>query len=179
MFTNAMAVPPDGVCGAFVCIFDSLISVLVIAPLSICAWRGIWQLLDIYLLPQNIEWSCAVSILIGIVFGVLLNYFQNAISKELCYEKRPVIYYAVSRIYTIFYTFVCINHWRGVWKAWDVVTGITLKSGALSTGIGLICLILTKGLVNISVPPLLVVPDYHETYFRMPNQFGIKVREWL
>ena len=47
--------------------------ILAIAVAVVCIWRGVWGLLDIYLLPGNPTMSLCISIFIGLGIFVLLG----------------------------------------------------------------------------------------------------------
>ena len=53
--------------------------VLILSAGIVLIWRGIWGMLDLYLLPENLVLSYVVSILLGV--GIL--YFHNHDLDEL------------------------------------------------------------------------------------------------
>lgn len=53
---------------------------ILIAFAIVSFWRGVWGLMDLYLVPCNIVWSYVASILIGIVILLLTkNLIKNLI----------------------------------------------------------------------------------------------------
>lgn len=50
--------------------------VLIAAAAIIGVWRGIWNLLDAYLLPDNFLLSQAVSIIVGVLVLAMLSRYR-------------------------------------------------------------------------------------------------------
>nr|XP_053627644.1 uncharacterized protein LOC128685133 [Cherax quadricarinatus] len=163
---------PRKVCIGFLGFVDSLFSILVFAPLVVGYWRGCWQLMDQFLLPNNKQLSVATSLAMGVISGLLFCLLQRQLDVLFDHSRRPSLHLLASRLYTCVYCVCCVNHWRGVWAAWDLYTGISWQSGATSFGIGLTTLALTRGLKNILAPPFIVVTDHPTGYFHVPTLFS-------
>jgi hypothetical protein len=58
---------------------NHLILALIIGTAVISVWRGIWNLLDLYLYPSDIVMSSIISIIVGL--GILIVTHQ--VAKEL------------------------------------------------------------------------------------------------
>ncbi|CAL4064344.1 unnamed protein product, partial [Meganyctiphanes norvegica] len=166
--------PTSKLCLWILGVLDQIISIIFITPCVVGYWRGSWQLLDIFLLPDNFKYSVFTSLGIGLGSGLFFTLIQGPLSRGCDHERRPRLHLFVSRLYTFVYCFCCVNHWRGVWAAWDLYTGITWKSGMLSTGIGYLVLCLTRGLNNILAPPFYVCMDAPAQYFTVPTLFQTK-----
>jgi len=54
--------------------FKQVIFALLIGFAVVSFWRGIWELLDMYLLPNNRELSSWVSLVIGVVILITTHY---------------------------------------------------------------------------------------------------------
>ncbi len=52
---------------------------LLLAIAIVAVWRGVWGLMDIYLLPNNPIWSFLVSIIVGLI----ILYFNDRKLNEL------------------------------------------------------------------------------------------------
>lgn len=156
-------------------VLDSILSIFVFSPLVVGYWRGCWQLMDIFLFPDNKLYSVLTSLGIGLLSGLLFCLIQGPLNSLCDHNRRPIIHLLISRIYSIIYSVCVVNHWRGVWSFWDLYTGISWQSGASSFGIGLLTLALTRGLKNILAPPFLVVPDHPTGYFDVPTLFKAEV----
>ena len=163
-------------CNGLLAVIDSFLSVIIFAPLVVGYWRGCWQLTEHYLLPNDTERSLWTSFAIGTVPGLFFCLAQVALEKLFDFGKRPTLHLIASRIYTIGYCVISVNHWRGVWAAWDFYTGISWISGLTSALLGIFFLSITRGLVNILAPPFIVVTDHPDGYFSVQTQFGTKVR---
>ena len=162
-------------CSAFLCLLDSFLSIVIFSPLVVGYWRGCWQLTDHYLLPKNKSLSVWTSFALGAGPGLFFCIVQQPMERVFDYKTRPKTHFVVSRLYTAVYCVISVNHWRGVWTAWDIYTGVSWISGVTSCAIGLCTLALTRGLINILAPPFLIVPDHPEGYFSVPTQFNAKV----
>ncbi|XP_042211615.1 uncharacterized protein LOC121859013 [Homarus americanus] len=160
------------VCIGVLGLLDSFLSIFVIAPLVVGYWRGCWQLMDKFLLPDNKQLSVVTSLTMGVVSGLLFCLLQRPLDTLCDHSRRPRLHLFVSRLYTSVYCVCCVNHWRGVWATWDLYTGISWQSGATSMGIGLLTLAITRGLKNILAPPFIVVTDHPSGYFNVPTLFS-------
>lgn len=156
-------------------VLDSILSIFVFSPLVVGYWRGCWQLMDVFLFPDNQLYSVLTSLAIGLLSGLLFCLIQGPLNSLCDHNKRPIIHLLISRLYTLVYSVCVVNHWRGVWSGWDLFTGTSWQSGATSLGIGLLTLALTRGLKNILAPPFLVVPDHPTGYFDVPTLFKAEV----
>ncbi len=56
-----------------------VIFALMIAFALVSFWRGMWGLLDIYLLPESPTLSLWVSVVIGVVVLIMTNYFAKMV----------------------------------------------------------------------------------------------------
>nr|XP_045582996.1 uncharacterized protein LOC123745932 [Procambarus clarkii] len=156
-------------------LLDSFLSIFVFAPLVVGYWRGCWQLMDEFLLPGHKQLSVATSFAMGVFSGMLFCLLQRPLNTFCNHSRRPSLHLLVSRLYTSVYCVCCVNHWRGVWAAWDLYTGISWQSGATSMGIGLLTLAITRGLKNILAPPFIVVTDHPTGYFNVPTLFRAEI----
>ena len=53
------------------------VPIVLISALAIVAiWRGAWNLLDIYLLPNNFVYSQIASIMFGILILLILSWYK-------------------------------------------------------------------------------------------------------
>jgi len=58
---------------------NHLIFALIVGTAVIAVWRGIWNLLDLYLYPNDIVLSSIISIIIGLVILIV----THQVAKEL------------------------------------------------------------------------------------------------
>ncbi|XP_076060917.1 transmembrane protein fuseless [Oratosquilla oratoria] len=163
-----------GVGHALLAVLDSLFSILVVSPLVVGYWRGTWQLMDIYLLPGNKAMSVWTSLAIGLFCGLFFCFLHEPMTRCFDHERRPQLHLLMARLYTFVFCVGCVNHWRGVWAAWDLYTGTSWQSGVTSAGIGLLTLGICRGLKNILAPPFVIIPDHPRGYFDFPTMFEAK-----
>lgn len=165
----------DGVRETLLCSLDSCISLLIVSPLVVGYWRGSWQLMDIFLFPENPPLSVCSSLMIGIVAHLIFCLGQHQLKSSLDIKRNLLLHIIGSRVYTVIFSLTCVNHWRGVWQLWDLYTGTSWQSGTVSTVLGLSLLVITRGLRNILAPPFVIVPDEPREYFKVPTLFNAQV----
>lgn len=157
-------------------VLDSLFSCLIVAPAVISYWRSVWELMEIYVFPQNELVSALISLAIGYMGQLILMLLQNVLEKYFHPDKKRIVYYTSSRIYTFFYGFICVNGWRGPWiiihkysdKSWETTLSLTLA--------GVFLLGFIKGLRNVAAPPFVLLTDYVVGYFKVLTYFRKEVR---
>ena len=155
---------------------DSVISITLISPLVVGYWRGFWQLMDLFLWPSYILGSVLTSLLIGINGHLLFLFSQNHIKRFFDrIQTKKILCWILSRLYTVVFAIFCVNHWRGVWQLWDLYTGVSWQSGAVSTALGVLLLVISRGVKNLVAPPFMIVPDCLQNYFEVPTLFTAQV----
>lgn len=133
---------------------DVVVSLLILLPLNIALWRGIWQIMDFYTQP----W---VSILIGNVIPLTLYYFQEELKEVIHPHKMAFpLFYFISRLLLLTHAFASINQWRGIWELLDQETGMDSHMSAIITLLaGSVGLMLFKVFCNVLAIPLFVGVD--------------------
>jgi len=114
---------------------DNLLSAVVIAPLVVCYWRGTWELLNVYLLPDDPAasgWTCFA---IGNVGLLCLVYLQKPLSRWMRLDN-PLHWMFGYHVYTYVLGGLNICQWRGVWVLLDHYTGVSVLSSWISYAIG-------------------------------------------
>jgi Fuseless len=97
-------------------VLDALMSILILAPLVVAYWRGTFNLLEIYLLPQYPLISIGVSFEIALVGGVLFIYIQDVLRDYIHNVRSPISELMLKRVYCYVFGLVVVNHWRGISK---------------------------------------------------------------
>ncbi|KAI4461662.1 fuseless isoform a [Holotrichia oblita] len=159
----------------FLCILDSAFSAVVIAPAVVGYWRSVWGLMGIYVYPDDIVMGGIVSIVIGVVGHIVFALTQKFFERHLHPDKKRILFYICSRIYTTCFAIVCVNGWRGPWLLLDYYFNYDLTIFPSLAGISVIALGLMRTLRNVSAPPLALVTDHVEDYFTVPTMFRVKV----
>ncbi|KAK2705658.1 uncharacterized protein LOC136030406 [Artemia franciscana] len=152
---------------------DGIFALFVVSPLVVGFWRGVWQLLDNYLYPEDKDLSIFISAVIGSVIPVAFTVFRETLQKKCL--KSKVIFYCVSRVYTSVFAFACVNNWRSLWTFLDVYTGINLTSIISSIIIGMVVLALMRCYRSIGAPPMFIATDSERGYFTFPTMFNVSV----
>lgn len=156
---------------AFLTLLDTLLAALVISPLVVCYWRGTWLLMDVYVYPEQPQYSALVSLCGGLGGILLFTLVQSPLSQWLHPDRHRLIYYLTSRGYTAVFGFCCVNSWRGAWKVLDLYTGSGVDVVVTVTMSAVAVLAGARTLRNISAPPFAVVTDRREGYFEVPTMF--------
>ncbi|XP_013382206.1 uncharacterized protein LOC106152997 [Lingula anatina] len=162
--------------GLHVRVADCFLSALVIGPAVVCYWRGTWNLLDLYLFPNDTEKTGWISAAIGIFIPLIFSFCQFFIQKLVEGESKAV-FVLMSRVYTYFFAFGCVSQWRGVWYLLDHYTGTTPwgAAGPLIVACGV--MVFVRGLVNTLAPPLVISMDFPENYFTVTRRFNIQPKD--
>ncbi|XP_055901457.1 uncharacterized protein LOC129928933 [Biomphalaria glabrata] len=101
---------------------DSAFTVLVIDTVGIAVWRGLWEVMDFTLTPDDKTMSGVWSLVISYGLAITLFLSQDYVTRiSLALEGQ---HWIVSLIFedfiTILHSVVTINHWRGLWTLMDV-----------------------------------------------------------
>ena len=100
--------------------YDVLFTVIIIHNLVVFYWRGCWELLDLYLFPQNELHSLGGSFAIGYILIALLCVLQpifNSIYRKYLSGSahREVWKWILELVTYLFSNFVNVAVWRGTW----------------------------------------------------------------
>ncbi|CAK9800126.1 hypothetical protein ANTPLA_LOCUS2243 [Anthophora plagiata] len=154
-------------------VIDAFLSLILIAPLTVGFWRGIWTLMDIYgdIFPGWLIFIVGVTVHTS--FAILKNSLHarviDASKKKTCLKKY------LCKFMQIFYTYIfgvaCNMHWRGGWIIFDyfflnddwMLVGVT--SGML------ISLTIVRSVRNLIGVPSVVAVDKLSYVFRFPTRY--------
>lgn len=152
-----------------------MFSSLLAAPAVIAYWRGTWNLIDIFLLPDDQLGSALSSCFIGTAGHFMFYYYQGRFTKSFHPDKHRITFMIISRIYTAVYGIVCVNSWRGGWSLMDLYIPKNVHTYFAILMISCILLAFCKGLRNISASPLAISTDHSKDYFKVPTMFKASV----
>ncbi|XP_033733681.1 uncharacterized protein LOC117322849 [Pecten maximus] len=154
---------------------NSLINLVVVSPLVVCFWRGTWEIMDVYVFPDDFGLTAWVSVAIGNAIIFLFSILQDYFSK-LNKLNNPFVHFVLSRLYVYLLGFGCVNQWRGVWFLQDHYTGKTWQSATGSTVIGVSVLCCLRCLSGIIASPLVLFRDNdRDSLFVITKRFSSKV----
>jgi len=114
---------------------DNLLSAVVIGPLVVCYWRGTWELLDVFLFPDDKAasgWTCTA---VGNVGLLCLVYAQKPLARWI-HADRTLHWVLGYHAYTYVLGALNVCHWRGVWLLLDHYTGVSVLSSWTTFAIG-------------------------------------------
>ncbi|KYQ51821.1 hypothetical protein ALC60_09022 [Trachymyrmex zeteki] len=156
-------------------LFDTLISLSIVAPLSIGFWRGVWASMDHHaeLFPS---WFCfTFGAALHTAYTIFKDQFHNVYMKKwakLNWRKR-LRYRALRILYTYTFGMACIAHWRGSWIIIDnhlfVHTWITTS---LTCSL-LVCLAILRSVRNLIATPLIILIDTPCCVFKFPTRYNM------
>ncbi|KAK9890735.1 hypothetical protein WA026_012083 [Henosepilachna vigintioctopunctata] len=161
----------------FLAVLDFIFSAFVITPAVVGCWRSQWELMSIYCYPNDRVLSAAISTAIGFIGNLILNISQKRLDAMFHPDMNRVLYYIVSRTYSMFYAFVCVNWFKGVWQLLDAFTPGDVLTVSLATSSGVVILAFFRSLRNISSPPLVVASDERIGYFQVLTIFRVSSSE--
>lgn len=156
----------------FLTILDMLIACLIVSPAVVGFWRSVWGLMDVLVLPSDPLMSAIASTVIGVSGHILFSVSGKLFTEHFHPNRNRILYYVVSRLYTMCYAFVCVNGWRGPWFLLDLHSKSSIF---ISTLVGVVALIVIRALRNISAAPCVVITDGVKGYFEIVTMFRISV----
>lgn len=165
----------DEVYRALLAVLDGVFSAAVVTPAVVTFWRSVWELMGLYVYPDNELYGALISAGIG-VFGHLLFALSQHYFEYFHPDRNRVLYYVVSRFYTMCFAFVCVNGWRGPWTILDLYTEKDFTTVMATTVVGVVALAAIRALRNVSAPPCSLVTDHVQGYFEVVTMFRVTVR---
>ncbi|CAM4752049.1 unnamed protein product [Rotaria magnacalcarata] len=172
--------------------FDFFYYELVEAPLLTIAWRGLYNLSDNYICPDNRQLSMLISFVSGYVLFFILALIQVPVVQCLLKQHRPLLHTFVSNIFHLIAFLSVVQIWRSLWIVCEQYLNIPeYHNTTLWLCYGVSFLVLTCGLAACSLngpggskdsyvdeePMLLFKFDYFSTLLRLqrtdeniPNQ---------
>lgn len=158
-------------------ILDTFFSSIIVAPLVVGYWRSVWELMGIYVYPDDFLVSAWVSTAIGLIGHLVFMLLQHNLEKCLHPDQNRILFYVLSRLYTGCFAFICVNGWRGPWQLLELLTSnmaIELISPLL-TIFAILILGCAKALRNVSATPFAIANDSAEGYFVVLTMFRFRV----
>ncbi|XP_049834893.1 uncharacterized protein LOC126278683 isoform X1 [Schistocerca gregaria] len=146
--------------GRLLAVADALLASLVIAPLVVTTWVGVWTLEETHQLPAVPCFLAALAV------HLTLALIQDYLPRRL--PARSDDFRTASRGYTLLLAVMCITQWRSGWataKPLDLRATLLLSAVCL---VALLCVRSTKGLLT---PPFFVFLDRHGEFFAISTRF--------
>ncbi|OXA59261.1 hypothetical protein Fcan01_06000 [Folsomia candida] len=159
---------------------DLVMNMLVLFPLSIGFWRGVWQLMEYYSSPEVWGVGPWLSMGLGYLIPFVLYVFQEPLKRQVAPGPMTFVpFYVLSRSLLLIHSFGSVNQWRGLWQLMDDETGKGPESALVSLIVGLFFSLVLRTFSNVLAPPLLVVVDEASTIHDCPLRFKTSPeRKW-
>ncbi|XP_018564398.1 uncharacterized protein LOC108905848 isoform X2 [Anoplophora glabripennis] len=159
-------------------VLDSLFSIVVVCPCVVGYWRSIWKLMEIYATPQGSELlSALISTTIGMTGHLAFCFLQKVLEHTFHPYKNRILYYLVSRLYTVCFAFTCVNGWRGPWQLLELHAKYNKFTVLVTTVVSVAALVAIRCLRNVAAPPCLIVKDVVRGYFEVMTMFRLSMGE--
>ncbi|XP_078049072.1 uncharacterized protein LOC144476245 [Augochlora pura] len=100
-------------------LLDCAFSVGVVGTLVVFVWRGVWILVDIYLFPDDPEYSAIGSLAIGYVI-VTVTYCLQPLMKYVCGRLRGLARLIAADGFLLLSFLGTVNVWRAIWNLLDL-----------------------------------------------------------
>lgn len=157
-------------------VIDTCLCLFVFFPLSVIHWRGTWDLLDAYIIPDDLFYSSWVSFAIGATacfFGYML---QPQLSKWSLGRGR-ICHGFVVRIYMYLFSWAILCYWRGTWNLMDLYMGEGIPNALLWYGIAIGLSVLFRTSRTIAGIPMQIQVDTDPEFCLEPDtRFKIQVK---
>jgi hypothetical protein len=157
---------------------DCLLALFLFTPLTVANWRGIWNILDLYLFPANLATSAWVSAGVG-TGGCLTFYLLQDILKDAFHRPGTFQRVVLFNTYSLVFGMFSIGQFRGVWLLWDHYTGTGLISAVKSCLVGFMAAVSLRSAQNFCAQPFVGSVDTVKNYFECPTRFKTKVTLFL
>ena len=96
-------------------LLDTLLTVCIIHQLVVFYWRGVWEIFDVQLLPDDLHTSAVICLIIAYTLQSVVCLMEAA-ANGLCRSKRSkVLRWALELVVFFFADLVAVALWRGVW----------------------------------------------------------------
>jgi hypothetical protein len=104
---------------------DSLLTVTIIHQLVVFYWRGVWQLLEIYLLPHDHHQSAIACLCISYILQLVSCLLQPTLNHiyrrhSTAGDKSIVLPWILETASYFVANLVCVTHWRAIWLLLDL-----------------------------------------------------------
>ncbi|XP_034827229.1 uncharacterized protein fusl isoform X2 [Maniola hyperantus] len=157
-------------------VVDVLFTVFIAGPLIIIYWKATWALIDMYIYPDDRLLSAIWTTAFGMIFGLLLSFFQEFGKTKLKPDAGKAKYFILTRLYTCFAAVVNVAACRGVWNLLEFVLQDT-RSIFMSTIASTLAVMALRTLRNVNSAPFGITVDAAEDYFEAPTFYKTSSRE--
>jgi hypothetical protein len=153
---------------------DTFLVCFLLFPTMVFYWRGIWDLVGVYIFPDDELKRCWTIVGLGsaTIFGYALHPVVDVALRRTSRRWRLVL----TRVYMAVYAVLPMAYWRGVWTTADYyLLQYGWQAGLIEYVICEVVLITCRVRQTAIFPPLVVVMDTRKDVLRPATRFGIKV----
>ena len=158
-------------------ILDTVLALVVIFPFALAYWRGIWDLLDYYVMPGKAPLRYWVYIGIGHLqmVGLMgLPYLDKTLDRS-----KKVRFWIITRIFLIINSVFFMTYWEGVWVLLNYYFGTDWEYSLPMLLFSWTVLGIFNGFRSLLWPPFIVGVDGQSDMLICQNKFKSKVRHFL
>ena len=162
---------------AFLAVLDTALCLFVFFPLSVLHWRGTWDLLDFYVLPDDLFYSSWVTLLTGSGGCFLCYLLQTQLSRCVSYGGSATIRGSLlTRLYMYVFSWAVLCYWRGMWNLMDLYLGEGLPNSVFFYVLSVVLAAIFRSLRTIAGIPMQVQIDTDPELMTEPDtRFKIQV----
>ena len=99
---------------------DSLLTVCVVHQLVVFYWRGVWEIFDVHLLPNDNHKSAIICLIIAYSLQSIVCLIQPAVNCACRSNRSKLLRWAAEVVVFFFASLVGVVLWRGVWLLLNV-----------------------------------------------------------
>ncbi|XP_032671279.1 uncharacterized protein LOC116844187 [Odontomachus brunneus] len=157
-------------------LIDTLISLIIVGPLAISCWRGIWTWMDLHaeLFPDWFCFTCGAALHVTFAFfkDRFHDTFMNEWTKLSAFKRLP--YRALRILYTYTFGVACNAHWRGCWIIIEDYFFMHIWITTCLMCLLLACLAILRCIRNLIGPPLIIFTDRPIYTFQFPTRYNVE-----
>lgn len=105
--------------------FDFILYEIVEAPFVVIAWRGLYNLSDLYIYPDNKFYSLLISFTIGYTLFFLLALLQIPFIQCFIKKQHHLVYRFISNLFHLCAFVSVVQIWRSLWIICEQYINIT------------------------------------------------------
>ena len=162
---------------------DLFLCFTVFSVLNIAFWRGAWDLLDLYLLPGEMDYEVLA------IRGSAISYAIGASSRILRVALEPTCHklhnalrygwaqYLAKIIFNFFDGCFMIAQWRGLYNILDFYVGYDLLPNIISLSIATVILVGSRSFSSTLGLPMSLIRDNREDFYVCWPRYRTKVRQ--
>jgi len=124
--------------GALLYLADNLIGGILIGPLTVFCWRGMWNLVTVYVFPNDKDLSGYTCAAIGNVGLLIVAFIQTFLKSHLRVDNK-LHWWLGYHVFTCVCFVLNVCHWHGMWFLLDYFLGLGFQSAWISFAIGKFC----------------------------------------